>query len=307
MALIAESKRKNLWFGTLDRMEFFPTPNRGADVSPHGWVSEGTLLNGGGFQLSSFDSHRVYVFEWPTSSARQVAQMMKSYSDGTYGRGLIYFVDPLAYDTNTLPARWADPSMTIGVEGSSLVYGVEPTDLPTGGGHANNLPVRTAFYDLLTISDGWRGNEQAVFLPIPEGFDLLLGSFHTQSGAGRVMYRPQSSGGGLGAVSEITPLPLNSPTVSNERVPGSGLAGVWLFVGKNAPGAGSVSLTAMSARLVRQDRASDTVNSGPWIGGQGHSGCRFAGKPTYFEHTGVDGGQVSFAATFREVGSWLHG
>lgn len=43
---------------------------------------------------------------------------------------------------------------------------------------------------------------------------------------------------------------------------------------------------------------------GPWVGGQGHSGCRFDGEPTYIEYTGVNGGQVGYAATFREVGSW---
>lgn len=51
----------------------------------------------------------------------------------------------------------------------------------------------------------------------------------------------------------------------------------------------------------------DRLKEGTWIGGQGHSGCRFIGKPTYVNNTGVDGGQVSFAASFREVGLWVNG
>ena len=41
-----------------------------------------------------------------------------------------------------------------------------------------------------------------------------------------------------------------------------------------------------------------------WVGGQGNSGCRFVGSPTYIENTGVNGGQISYAASFKEVGDW---
>ena len=41
-----------------------------------------------------------------------------------------------------------------------------------------------------------------------------------------------------------------------------------------------------------------------WLGGQGNSGCRFVGSPTYIENTGVNGGQISYAASFKEVGDW---
>lgn len=307
MAFIAQSRRNNLFFGTLDKMGWFPTPMRGADVSPSGWSADGTLLNGGGFQLNSFGSHKQYIFEWGPSSSREVAQLMKSYSDGTYGRGLIYFVDPLIYNTNTFPAMWADPSMGIRYEGSSLVYGLEASAIPTSGGTQNNLPVQSAYYDLQSVATGWRGTEHAVFLPIPTGYDLALGSFHSQTGNGEVFYREQATNGALGAISTLTGMANNSSVVVDTVVPGSGLAGVWVYVGKSASGAGSVTLTAMTARLFKSDRSISDVESGPWIGGQGHSGCRFIGKPTYINNTGVSGGQVGFAASFREVGSWLYG
>lgn len=307
MVLIAQARRNNLFFGTLDKMDWFPTPLSGAEVSPSGWGADGTLLNGGGFALNSFGSHKRYIFEWPQSSSREVSQLMKSYADGTYGRGLIYFVDPLIYDTNTLPAMWADPSMGIGYEGSSLVYGLEASAIPTNGWAQNNLPVQSAYYDLQSVATGWRGTEHAVFLPIPEGYNLALGSFHSQSGAGEVFYREQATNGALGAISVLSGMSNSSSVVVDTVVPGSGIRGVWLYVGKSAPGAGSVTMTAMTARLFRSNRSISEVEAGPWIGGQGHSGCRFVGKPTYINNTGVDGGQVSFAASFVEVGSWLYG
>ena len=276
-------------------------------MSPSGWSADGTLLNGGGFQLNSFNSHKQYIFEWPSTSSRQVAQLMKSFADGSFGRGLIYFVDPLIYDTNILPAMWADPSMGVGIEGGSLVQGLEASPVPTSGGEDLGLPVVSAYYNLDSIFPGWRGKEEAVFIPIPDGYNLALGSFHSQTGAGRVAVRGQSLTGALGTISFLTGLPNNSPVVTNLTIPGAGVAGVWLYVGRSASGAGSVTLAGMTARLFKDTKTMASVSSGPWIGGQGHSGCRFIGKPTLVNNTGVNNGQVSFAASFREVGSWLNG
>lgn len=259
MAFIAEERRKKFWFGTEQRCEWFATPNRGADVSPTGWEAGGTLLNGGGYQLNSFGSHKNYIFEWPEFSAREVAQKMKSYADGTYGRGLIYFIDPLTWTTNMLPAQWADPSMALGYEGTSLVYGVDPVSVPTSGWESNDLPVNSAYYDLGSVAAGWRGKEQAVFIPIPTGYTLSLGSFHSQTGTGRVYYREQATNGALGAITAVTPQPNNASSVLNTFISGANLAGVWLYVGKSGAGAGSVTLTAMIGRLIPSVKTQSTM------------------------------------------------
>lgn len=308
MAFIAQSRRNNLWFGTEQAFGWFPTPLRGADVSPQGWNDGGLLLNGGGYQLNSFGSHKNYIFEWPSVSSREVAQRMKSYADGTYGRGLIYFVDPLIYNTNVLPAMWADPSMGLGYEGASLVYNVDPVSLPTSGWQINNLPVNSAYYDLGGIASGWRGKEEAVFIPIPEGHYLALGAIYASTGTGGVFCRLQNSSGALGATATLPGIAANATTIHNVTLAqGSHTSGVWVYVGKSAAGSASVTLSALSARVIDLTRFKPSDVEGPWIGGQGHSGCRFVGKPTYMNNTGVDGGQVSFAASFREVGSWVYG
>lgn len=306
MTITTEARRSKLWFGTEQFMQFVPTPNQGADVSPSGWEAGGDLLNGGHSQLNSFGSHKSYIFEWPESSSRNAAQMMKSYSDGTYGRGLIYFLDPLIYDTNVFPAMWASPSMGIGYEGASLVYGLDPISLPTSGWNANLLPVESAYYDLTNIGAGWRGKEDAVFIPIPAGHTLHLGAIFSASVTGGVFYRTQSSGGGLGAEQALTAVSPAATDLVNESITSSS-AGVWVWVGKTAADSSSVTLTAMTARITSDARPKPNIGMGPWIGGQGHSGCRFVGKPTYIDNTGVNGGQVGYAASFVEVGSWLYG
>lgn len=334
---MAYSDRKRLWFGTASGgMDWFYTPLKGAEMHPEGWTTGGTLLSGGGYQQNSFGSHKTYTFEWPSSSSREAAALMKAYADGTYGRGLIYFIDPLIYDKNILPAQWADPSMVLDYEGASHVYGVNPTGSNTANWKTNRLPVRSVTYDLTNVTAGFRGQEDAVFIPIPQGYSLLLGAVYSSTGSGGVFASWQDSNGVIQSAQKLTSVSgtASGPTfLPDVAVQGEG---VWLWVGKTATGASTVSLTSMIARLVKTEDLSSvgsssvygdgfygqfaygqgssggvtppyiiTARSGPWEPGMGHSGCRFIGKPTYIANTGVNGGRVSFAASFREVGSYL--
>ena len=232
--------------------------------------------------------------------------MMKSYSEGTYGRSLIYFIDPLIYSTNVFPAMWADPSIGIGYEGASLVYGLDPIALPTSGWQDNLIPVQSSYYELATVDSGWRGKEDAIFLPIPAGHTLHLGAIYSATATGGVYFRTQSAGGGLGAEQVLTPVAPNASNLVNTTVTSSS-AGVWVWVGKSAADSSTITLSAMTARITSDSRPNPNIGIGPWIGGQGHSGCKFVGKPTYIDNTGVFGGQVGYAASFIEVGSWLYG
>lgn len=137
-----------MWFGTKDYSTYIPTPVSGADVSPEGWGDSGTTLNGSGFVMNSFNSHKTYDFSWRQTTARETAQLIKSFYDGSFGRGKIYLVDPLTTSTNVLPARWADPSITIDFEGPQLVPGVDPRPVITSGFEKNKLPVTSALFNL---------------------------------------------------------------------------------------------------------------------------------------------------------------
>lgn len=315
MAVLAREGRNNLWFGTVDRMQWFPTPNRGADVSAVGWEAGGELLNGGAYQLNSISSARNFSFEWPSSSSREAAQLMKSYAEGSYGRGLIYFVDPLTYSTNLFPAHWADPSMTAGFEAPSLVPGVEPTSVVASGGDAMNLPVRSAVYNLAETGPtdpNSLDDSNSVFIPIPEGFALYMGAVYQVSGEGSVYFSKVARGGAVGTPTVIPASPpeggaFGLMTAAALTQPGE--IGVRVWVGRTSSAPGVLTLNGMVARLSPLANLSqpESYVSDPWIGGQGHSGCRFAGKPTYINYSGTNGGQVGFAATFREVGSWAVG
>lgn len=276
MALGSVNRNQGFWFGTEQRMDWFPTPNRGADMSPQDWNSEGTLLNGGAYNFASFGSHKTYTFEWPSTSAREVAQLMKSYADGTYGRGLIYFQDCLTFDTNVLPARVADPSMAIGYEGNSLVYGVQPKPVPALSG-PNNLPVVAAQYDLSTSRVGFNKAAGAVFVPIPRGYTLAFGAVYsvasTSPTTSGVFLTRQDSMGNLGVTTRVDPLS-GSGDLTNTYVTGSSLVtGVWVWLGRRSSFSSVVTVQAMTARLIRtQDMSQPVVatNYAPKIRGSGN-------------------------------------
>lgn len=291
------------WFGTEDRMLWVPAPRSDADMSSTAWGVDDTLLGGGGFARHSWGSHKEYVFEWGASSSRQAAQLMKSFRDGTYGRGLVYFVNPNDYDQNIFPARHADPSIAVGEDGNSLVSGVTAEGLVTSGGDNNSLPITSSYYNLDGIAAGWRGEKESVFLPIPEGYTLRLGVFYAATGSGNVYVTPVSLDGSLGTAVVATQVTNGAVEIVPDSF--SGLRGVRVWVGKGSAGAGSVTLAAMTARLhLTGTTPPPAFTQGPWCGGSGHSGCRFVGVPTNVVHSGANGGQSAYATTFKEVGDW---
>lgn len=288
-----------MWFGTEQNMRWIETPDTGADSSPHGWSTDATMINGGGFALNSWASHKRYSYGWGDTASRELASVIHGFANGTYGRGLIYFLDPMFYETNLLPRHWADPSMALGDEAPPLLYDHEPTGSPVASG-PNNLPTIATTYEPSAI--GFIKSD-SLFIPIPEGHLLYLGAIYTATGSGGVFASPQVSSGGVGVAARLEQLPPNGPSVV-QAVPFSGVAGVRVWVGKTGSDASTVTLRALTARIVNPQSPVGSIEAGPWFSGEGHSGCRFLGKPTLVNYTGVDGGQVGLGATLVETGAW---
>ena len=303
--VIATSVGNKMWFGTRENMQWIDTPLSGADVSPQTWTAGGTLLNGGGWQKSAEGSHKTYNYSWRNSSTRQTAQLMQSYRDGDYGTGLIYFVDPLTYNTNILPKGWASPHLTTNGGYPSLVPGTTPVRVATSTGvvndnHGNNYPRGWARYNLPVGS----ATQRRVFVPVPEGFSLHLGAVYNGTPNVVVRARRAFANGTFGPSLTVQSTPSHDYRVTTTDLVMSGAIGVEMWVGKLDNAVGQIDIKALTARVQPEFRAYEAISTGPWIGGQGHSGVRFDGAPTYIEYNGVGGGQVGYAATFREVGAW---
>ena len=302
-----------MWFGTQDYATWIQTPQRGADVSARGWNESGNFLNGGAFAFNSYNTHKEFDFEWRTTSSRKDAQTMMSFYSGTFGRGKLYFIDPLTMQTNVLSARWADPSITCDFEGESLVPGIDPLRVSQTDTARLQLPVTAAQYvfDNHTQSDP---RDVGVFVPVPPGYTALVWGISNSTGGAadaRVRVGSVAPGGSVSSVSTV--LPDATPASIQERIDGGVVAnlnpgdiGIQLWVGGGVPGGtvnGTVTINALSVEIVESSRVTDYANSprGHWYGGQGNEGVRFLQPPTYINNTGRDGGQIEFAATFTEV------
>lgn len=301
-------RNKGFYFGTVDHMQWFKTPLQGADSSPQAWGANGTLLNGGGWAVNSFGSHKRYSYEWGQSSSPEVAQRMKSYYDGSYGRGLLHFVSCDIFETNVLPAHWADPSMALDYEAPSHVYGVEPKAVVTPNASNLDLPVRSVEYNMSgTPTSPAVGS--TVFIPIPEGYTLYIGAFYTSTDSTSGVYAIPVTNAGVDGNPVLLEKQSNSGSLLFANNYFSNIRGIRLWVGRTA-GSGCVTMSALIGRLLPQpynDATYTRLSRGKWVGGQGNSGCRFAQPPTYITNSGYGGGRIGFSASFIEVGSHVYG
>lgn len=287
--------RDKMWFGTENYQTWIETPQSGADVSPTGHGTSGTNLQGGGFVRNSWDSHKTFQFSWGDSADLALASLIHSFRNGTYGRGLLYFHDPMYYGQNILPARWADPSMAVNYEAQPLIRGVWPRATFTGA-NPHRLPVQTAVYD---VPAGYTSEaaDDELYIPIPPGFGLWVGAVHTSSSPSAGIYLRMLSG-----VSALPTTATSAPQLLPFYVP-PGTA-PWARLGLRNSGVSThtLSIAGMIARLVPPGEIVD--QGGPWVAGQGHSGCEFRGSPTLINYNGVNGGQVGLACTLEETGAW---
>lgn len=280
---------EKMWFGTERKMVWIDTPNKGASAGSLGAYVESNLLSGGGSSRQSWDSHKNYQFAWGETASQELVSLLEGYRNGSYGRGLIHFSDPMYYRTNVLPKRVADPAMAVNYEAAPLIRNATPTATPQVA-TSNNYPMDAATY---AIPAGFSSqtDQNETFIAIPPGFTLAVGAVF--SGAGAVYVRTPAG------ITNLTPMALNSTDVANRLITGQ----PWARIGiRNTGAAGYITIGGMTARLGAT--VTSDLLAGPWYSGEGHSGCRFNGDPTVTNNTGISGGQIGLAINLKEVGAW---
>lgn len=233
-----------MWFGTEQKMGWIETPQTGADVSSFGQSANAILENGGGTVRNSWDSHKVFQFSWGVGASQSLVSLLQAYRNGSYGRGFLYFHDPMYYATNLLPKRWADPSMAVNFEAEPLIPDVWPTAIPVTS-TANNYPVNSASY-AVPANYSSQANSSEHFIPIPDGMVLVLGAVY--SGSASVYVRTPAG------VTDLVPMAPEATTVVNTVVRNQ----PWARLGIRKVGsAGVIAITGMSARLANSVPAND--------------------------------------------------
>lgn len=255
------------WFGTRDYMQWLPCPAIDGSHSGVGYSDTVQYLNGGAFVRSSTTSHMEYSLSW-NLTPRETLQPLYDYKNGIYGPGPIYFIDPFAADLNLLPSWWAAPGMAL--SDAPVLFGESRPSLVMNSDLSRKYPSRGANY---LVSPG--SVSQTIYIPIPPGKTLWLGAHGLPNEGSYVVATPFS--GSLA----------NAPVALNNMSTGTtvrcdtylrsadGYTGVELSIA----GSGSLTLFGLIAQL-SNNSSTTFANPGNFIGGMGHSGCSFQGKPT---------------------------
>jgi hypothetical protein len=308
---------RKMWFGTLPetsgvsaRMGWVQAPDSGMDAGAEGYSEFLTFDNGGADVVSSAATHRVYAMDWSLSEASGATGLdtIKNYQQGLYGRGLIYFANPMIFSQNVLAPHWASPSL---IEGGwpSIVNARKPTfgDSPSNN---NDLPGRRATWDLTTLTTPVNTRPTSprdiMTVVIPPEHTLALGMSGNYTGNGRVFVETVTRIG-VRAITTLTPLSELGTTRMNVTYSGDTYSHINIFLGKSAAGNSMVTITNMMAQMFRNSMP--ITLSTKHIGGQGDTGCKFStnaiiekyvmvdpdGNPRHYKGMSVD---------LAEVGAW---
>lgn len=223
---------EQFWFGTEQHAEWLEVPQTGADMSAQDWNAEADFLSGRGMVHSSWMSARGFQFTWGAGNSIGLADKVHNYANGLYGRGLLYFVDPLLYDSNTLPPHWADPSMAVGRGASPLLVDWYPIGENTVV-NSKALPVVSAKYEITDLLPGFDvSRNNTLFVPKPDGYGLALGAFYSANVYAGIYVTPVFKDGSEGDWQRLTEVGVTDGDIVPDLFTDSNLAGVRLWIGK---------------------------------------------------------------------------
>lgn len=276
-----------MWMGMRGYERWVKAPLTGnLDFSRVGWQAQTQYLNGGASMRSSTASHKEYAMAW--RGTRHEMRLISDLSTGMFGTGLIYFIDPVAADKNVLPLQWSFPALAA-IDGPVFVgTSARPSTVPTPA-NSFGYPVTSVQYAATTTS-------KSIYVPIPPGYTAWFGYAGGTGGAGPIRLTPIVPGNANGTVIIPTMLAVTDPTLINTQIPGGTNIGVVI----DWNGATAAPVAGMMMVILPNGTA---PNAQTFHSGQGHSGCKFAAKPSMTPYS-VPADSVGLSAKLIETGDW---
>lgn len=257
-----------MWFGTRQHMTEIPDPAPGVDMATEGWSASSKTLGGGARTRGSIAAARSYSFEWPIRDWDKVRRIF-DYADGVYdtdpGVNYLYFVTPDAMRYNVMSQRWAQP-VSAAFDAMPLLRSKRPSTAATP---ANTLgyPAQSALYRVASSDTA-----EAMYIPINPGKTLHIGAHGSATGATGIRVTPYN-GLTAGTPVSLTLLSVTDSTRVNASFSSNDFTGIEVQI---IEGNGDLILSGVIAQMLPNG---ETPAPGDWIGGLGHEGCTFDGKP----------------------------
>jgi hypothetical protein len=285
-----------VYFGNASKQTWIKSPTSGMNASSKGWSSQVDLLNGRASVIKSTASHRVLSPSWVGSlnaiDLSESLQTIKDFSDGLYGDGPFYWIDPFAANTNILPPHWAAPMLTEN-DWPNLASGLTPSFYSMSV--ANNYPMKYAAY---LTTDNY-ASENKLILIIPTGYKLAFGWHGVSGGATtgvRIVPYKRSDGTADTALNP-TMIVAGGLVRTNTNVSGTTYSHVEIFLATTT--ASELGITGMIAQIIPSAKS---VTSGDFLSGRGTTALEFSSKPTIeYYSSNINNGQIGMSAEWVEV------
>lgn len=213
-----------VYFGNANFQTWIVAPQTGLKASTVGWSSEQQLLNGRSFVKRSQASHRRFDASWigdmNSTAIADSLHTIKDFSDGIYGAGPVYWLDPYADDTNILPPHWASPGLTQNDWPSLVPNASNVSTTFDSVSYANNFPLVAPTY---TFAGGGgtttaaSGTGTIATITTSTSHNLLIGDIVTVAGITPTGYN------GTFTLTGVTPTTISyaNTTTGSQTVAGS--------------------------------------------------------------------------------------
>lgn len=287
-----------MWLATREYGQWVPCPRINMQAGKISWGTLSRYLNGGTYSRRSTAAAKQYTMEWGLKSRDELRPVL-DFTDGFYGTGDLYFLDPFAMDKNVLPAHWAagyinavDGPLTAATiddwPPSSIAPNPVRPDLVSLGSSTNGFP---------TSSGGSRG-QHTLFIPLPPGY-----SIHWSCHA------PVAAAGGAIEINVLTagvvtsgPFFPSIEALTTNRLQSFSTFASAPHMGVEITLRGTINYTGMMAQILPTGTLPNYTQA--FKSGQGHSGLQVQEPGVeYFEYSSaLDLVQASLGLV--EVGSW---
>jgi hypothetical protein len=291
---------RKVYFGNGTKQTWIPAPLTGLVASTNGFSIENQLLNGRAIIKRSSGSHRAFEASWLGSMNADAMEdnlyTIKDFSDGLYGQGPFYWLDPYAIDTNLLPPHWAAPMLS--EQGWPTIATGPTTTYVATDANTKNYPTKSALFTF--SSTAAFESAQKLTIIIPEGYKLHFG-WHgsVNSGSATLALRMYNRDTGVTTDTNAAVLGVTSAVRTNTQVNGNTYSKAEIFIKKPSGATSAIEVAGMIAQVLPE---ANSVTQGNFISGRGTSALQFRGLPNFeYYSAAINDGQVGLSASFLEV------
>lgn len=287
---------RKVYFGNDQKQVWIVAPQANMQAGSKGYLFEQQLLNGSTFVKRSTASHRRFQMSWVGSlnapGLEDSLQTIKDFSDGIYGTGPFYWLDPFAINENLFAPHWATPSLG---EVGWPELAPELTASYNSSTVNNSYPAKYVAYE--TTNNFVSANKFVI--PIPPSYTLNFGWHGPVGGATQgIRIVPYLRTDGTAATA-INPTMITAGGIirTNTKIKGDTYSYVEIFVATTT--ASELSVTAMIAQILPD---ADSVPTGKFISGKGTTGLQFAEFPQIeYYSANINNGQVGMSVSLAEL------